>query len=58
MLRYDGVDLTYSIEGKTAVITGGAAGIGYAAAKFFHDKHANIILADLLPEVCNIAEKL
>ena len=58
MLRYDGVDLTYSIEGKTAVITGGAAGIGYAAAKFFHDKHANIILADLSPEVCNIAEKL
>ena len=30
MLPYDGVDLDYSLQGKTAIITGGAAGIGHA----------------------------
>lgn len=58
MLKYDGVDITYSIEGKTAVITGGAAGIGYATAQFFHDKKANVILADLSPDVDTIAKEL
>ena len=49
MLPYEGVDLEFSLEGKTAVITGGAAGIGYATAKFFHEKGVNIVLADLNP---------
>ena len=44
MLPYEGVDLEFSLEGKTAVITGGAAGIGYATAKFFHEKGVNIML--------------
>ena len=30
MLKYEGVDLDSSLAGKTAIITGGAAGIGYA----------------------------
>ncbi len=58
MIPYDGVDLSYSLEGKTAVITGGAAGIGYATAKYFHDKGANIVLADLDPKVDDIAKEL
>ena len=58
MLKYENVDLHFSLQGKTAVITGGAAGIGYATAKFFHDKGVNIILADLNPKVEEIAKKL
>ncbi len=58
MIKYDGVDLDYSLNGKTAVITGGAAGIGYATAKFFHAKGANVVLADLNPKVDEIAKAL
>lgn len=55
MLPYDGVDLDFSLEGKTAVITGGGAGIGLCTAEFFHKKGVNLVLADLNPqldEVC------
>ena len=55
MLPYEGVDFDYSLAGKTAVITGGAAGIGYATAEFFHAKGVNLILADLSPKVKEIA---
>ena len=58
MLNYYGADLTYSLEDKTALITGGAAGIGYATAKFLHEKGVNIVLADLNPHVQEIAAAL
>lgn len=58
MLKYEGVDTDFSLSGKTAVVTGGAAGIGYATAKFFHDKGVNIVLADLNPNVDDIAKQL
>ena len=58
MLKYYGADADFSLEGKTAVITGGAAGIGYAAARFFAEKGVNICLADLNPDVDNIAKEL
>jgi NAD(P)-dependent dehydrogenase (short-subunit alcohol dehydrogenase family) len=47
MIAYRGTDAQFSLEGKTAVITGGAAGIGYATADFFAKKGVNIVLADL-----------
>lgn len=58
MLKFEGVDTDFSLSGKTAVVTGGAAGIGYATAKFFHDKGVNIVLADLNPNVDEIAKQL
>lgn len=58
MLSYEGVDLNFSLEGKTAIITGGAAGIGYATAEFFHNKGVNLVLADLNPEVDKLAKGL
>lgn len=58
MLKYYGADPEFSIQGKTAVITGGAAGIGYATAEFFAKKGANLILADLNPLADDIAKTL
>lgn len=58
MLKYYGADPEFSIQGKTAVITGGAAGIGYATAEFFAKKGANLILADLNPLADEIAKTL
>jgi len=58
MLKYEGVDLEFSLEGKTAIITGGAAGIGWATAEFFHNKGVNLVLADLNPEVDKLAKSL
>ena len=58
MLPYEGVDLDYSLEGKTAVITGGAAGIGNSTARFFHDKGVNVVLADINPQLDDIAKEI
>ncbi|MDR0475404.1 MAG: D-threitol dehydrogenase, partial [Treponema sp.] len=53
-----GVDVNFSLEGKTAIITGGAAGIGFAAADFFSKKGVNLVLVDINSEVDKIAKKL
>ena len=37
----------YSLEGQTAVVTGGAAGIGCATSKLFASAGANVVIADL-----------
>ncbi|SCP97424.1 GolD/DthD family dehydrogenase [Anaerobium acetethylicum] len=58
MLPYYGADTEYSLKGKTAIITGGAAGIGFATAEFFAAKGANLVLADLNPEADKIAKGL
>lgn len=58
MLKYDGIDMNFALEGKTALITGGAAGIGFATAKFFHTKGVNLVLADLNPAVDELAKSL
>lgn len=58
MLKYYGADTDFSLEGRTAIITGGAAGIGYATAQFFVKKGVNVVLADLNPKVDEIAKEL
>ena len=40
---------TYTIAGKTVLITGAAGGIGAAAARALHARGANVALADLGP---------
>lgn len=57
MLPYYGADTEYSLKGKTAIITGGAAGIGLATAEFFSAKGTNLVLADLNQDTGNIAKK-
>ncbi|WP_323037512.1 SDR family oxidoreductase [Pararhodobacter sp.] len=39
--------MTFSIAGKTAIITGAASGIGHAIARHFLDEGANVVFADL-----------
>ena len=58
MIPYKGVDINFSLEGKTAIITGGATGIGYATADFFSKKGVNLVLFDLNPNVDAIAKRL
>jgi len=58
MLKYYGADTEFSLTGKTAVITGGAAGIGYATAEFFARKGVSLVLADLNPNTDVIAKQL
>ncbi|PRX37625.1 7-alpha-hydroxysteroid dehydrogenase [Meinhardsimonia xiamenensis] len=39
--------MTFSISGKTAIVTGGANGIGLAIARHFISQGANVMLADM-----------
>ncbi|MCC5989024.1 MAG: SDR family oxidoreductase [Pararhodobacter sp.] len=38
--------MSFSIAGKTAIVTGAAAGLGHAVARHFLDQGANVVLAD------------
>jgi len=58
MISYKGADVNYSLEGRTAIITGGAAGIGFATAEFLSKKGVNLVLADLNENIDAIAKKL
>jgi NAD(P)-dependent dehydrogenase (short-subunit alcohol dehydrogenase family) len=58
MIPYTGADADFSLAGKTAIISGGAAGIGYATAAFFAQKGARLVLADLNAETDSLAKKL
>ncbi|HKL05823.1 MAG TPA: SDR family oxidoreductase [Roseovarius sp.] len=39
--------MSFSISGKTAIVTGGANGIGLAIGRHFADKGANVVFADM-----------
>jgi len=38
--------MSFSISGKTAIITGSANGVGLAIARHFTDQGANVVMAD------------
>lgn len=48
----------FKFEGKTVIVTGGSAGIGYAIAKRFAEAGAKVVLADVSKDGNKKAEKL
>ncbi len=42
--------LSRSVEGRVAIITGAASGIGRATAQLFADEGARVVVADLGPD--------
>ena len=47
-----------SLEGETAVVTGGSSGIGWAAAKIMAAKGARVYILDVEPPQANLSENL
>lgn len=54
----DGIISRFSLEGKTAIVTGGAKGLCYSMAEALHDAGATVVLLDVLDLVNESAEKL
>jgi glycerol dehydrogenase len=57
-MDFKGYDTNFSLDEKVALITGGAAGIGFAIASLYYIKGAKIILADLSPAVHDAAKRI
>ena len=56
-MSYQGFDKTFSLTGKTAVITGSASGIGLAIATLFSEKGAKLVLLDKNDSVLALAKE-
>ena len=52
------MSMDFGLVGKTAIITGGAAGIGNMTAEYFLKQGVNVVLADMNPSVNNIAKEM
>lgn len=50
--------MTGRLDGKVALITGAARGMGAAAARLFVAEGAQVVLGDVLPEVKQVADEL
>lgn len=57
-MEFKGYNTDFSLEGRVALITGGAAGIGRAIAELFYQKGANLVLSDISPAVTDAAEEI
>ncbi|EPI2105434.1 SDR family oxidoreductase [Providencia rettgeri] len=58
MKKFSGYNTNFSLDGKVALITGGAAGIGLAIAQLYVEKGAKVALIDKSDNVIMTAEKL
>jgi len=57
-MEFKGYNTNFSLEGRVALITGGAAGIGRAIATLFYEKGANLVLSDISPDLSVAAEEI
>ena len=58
-MRFKGsVDLDFSLKGKTALVTGGASGIGKAIVEAFAKKGSNLVVVDLNESARDVARAL
>jgi glycerol dehydrogenase len=57
-MEFRGYDRNFNLSGKVALITGSGAGIGRAIATLFYEKGANLVLADLNPNIEQIGKDI
>lgn len=57
-MDFKGYDTNFSLEGRVALVTGGAAGIGRAIAELFFKKGARLVLSDISPSVPDAAREI
>lgn len=57
-MDFKGYNTDFSLEGRVALVTGGAAGIGRAIAELFYQKGAKLVLSDISPSVAETAEEI
>ena len=57
-MEFTGIDTGFTLDGKVALVTGAAAGIGEAIATLFHAKGASQALVDLSDTVNDTAARL
>lgn len=48
----------FNLTGRVAVVTGAAAGIGYAVCELFAAQGASLVMLDICPDVHDVAKKL
>lgn len=57
-MNFNEFDTSFELNGKIAMVTGAASGIGKAIVELYSQKGADIILVDLLDEVKEVAKTL
>lgn len=57
-VRQRGTVMSGIFDGKVALVTGAARGIGAATARMFADNGASVVLGDLLPDVESLASEI